>query len=197
MSKRERIRVPIRLSASCKFGNGLSPEVVIVDLSETGCRIENAPTALLRGEQITLSFEEFEFIEGRVRWLTKGGAAGIQFSTPIYRTDYHALQRVSEMVSLSQIPRHKELKMSDGSPFSSGRQDTWRHQETNTAQAAENSSSSAPLDLSLPSGIDDCTKLPVEDLTRFVMLVEAAKSCGFNALDVDLTNNGLSVKLTS
>lgn len=197
MSKRESIRLPVRLSASCKFGNNLSQNVVLVDLSEAGCRLENAPRILLRGELITLSFDEFEFIEGKVRWLTKGGAAGIQFAEPIYQADYHALRRASELITLTHVPVQKELNMPEGSPFASGRQDTWRSQETTTFKDTYRTSAEEPIAPPPTSGFCDGAKLPVEDLARFVKLVEAAKSCGFSSLDVDLTSNGLSVRLSS
>ena len=86
--------------------------------------------------------------------------------------------------------------MSDGSPFASGRQDPWRSKEISDEPPIDSNEDPAPLELSVSAEANDSTKLPVEDLTRFVKLVEAAKSCGFNALDVDLTSNGLSVRLS-
>ncbi|AKM08792.1 PilZ domain-containing protein [Croceicoccus naphthovorans] len=96
MTQRQHIRVPIGLSAICRYGSGFEAAITIADLSEAGCRILQAPTSMLRGEVIVISFSDYEYIEAKVRWL-RDGEAGVQFLRPIDLLDRNALQRASEL----------------------------------------------------------------------------------------------------
>lgn len=202
MSEREHIRVSINLAATCRYGHSFSSEIEITNLSETGCRIDKAPRGLMRGEQMTISFSDFELIEGRVRWLTKNRQAGIQFLSPIDLLDRHALQHASQLIAKLETPHKEESDMTENSLLRSAREDQWHRQdrpvEQPNRQANEVVQNNAISEDTPQKQVPDrIASLPISDLTRFSHLVEAAKSCGFNALNVELTNKGLSVRMTS
>ncbi len=201
MTQRQHIRVPIGLAAICRYGSSFEAAITIADLSEAGCRILQAPTSMLRGEAIVISFSDYEYIEAKVRWL-RDGEAGVQFLRPIDLLDRNALQRASELAHRPQAadeahgsaePRHVTA-VPDESASEMTVNDDHFVLKTNPAGNGNADGASVSNDI-LTSGRP--ARLPISDMTRFTTFIEAAQMCGFHALDVHLTGKGLSVRLFS
>jgi len=79
-------RVDLRRPAHLVNSDGAEFEVVILDISSGGFRLE-IPETLRIGEFVTLRTEHFEDFEAQVRWVLGNEAGGV-FLTPVDSSEW-------------------------------------------------------------------------------------------------------------
>jgi hypothetical protein len=95
LEDRRTTREPVAMRAQCRTVHGRSGEVVITDLTASGCCIFAKGVLPRAGVAVRIRPENFEAIAGVVRW-ARDGQAGIEFDRPLYGPVAEHLQRVFE-----------------------------------------------------------------------------------------------------
>jgi hypothetical protein len=81
MERRYTDRVPTEVGVSCRVP--ASPEqAMLIDLSQSGCRLEFARRGVDQGATVNLDFQVGKPIGGQVVW-TDGAYAGVRFHTAL------------------------------------------------------------------------------------------------------------------
>ena len=93
INQRRTLRAGVTITATCRTATGRHGDVVIVDLSETGCRVFAKALPLSAGLRLRIRPQQFESLAGVVCWVNQG-FAGIDFDKPLYGPVAEHLQRV-------------------------------------------------------------------------------------------------------
>lgn len=80
--RRTESRRPILLNVRCRIAAGLSPEVWLTNLSDTGCQLILRAGVLMVDQHIVIEPRELEGVPGLVKW-TAETRAGIAFDIPL------------------------------------------------------------------------------------------------------------------
>lgn len=75
-------RQPVLMRAQCKIGEREEEDVLVTDLTLSGCRIRTGAVGVTKSESLVLRIAEFSPIPGRLKW-NKGGALGVSFDEPL------------------------------------------------------------------------------------------------------------------
>lgn len=81
--KRENDRHLVQIQGRYRTGRGAARDVVVTDLSLTGCRIFDRFSSLSDGAYISIRIGSIGPIEARVRW-REHGTVGLAFDNPIH-----------------------------------------------------------------------------------------------------------------
>lgn len=83
VGRRENARHSIWVPGQLRNGRGKPFPVEVVDLSETGCRINEKSIWFSENARVTISIGSLEFIPATVRWM-RNGQMGLEFYQPLY-----------------------------------------------------------------------------------------------------------------
>lgn len=80
---RRETRTRTDLNGSVRYAFGTRRDVVVIDISEHGCRIFDRFSGLQAGEWVRVRINGMGPFEADVRW-AKRGYVGLRFETPLY-----------------------------------------------------------------------------------------------------------------
>ncbi|WP_095011384.1 PilZ domain-containing protein [Tsuneonella mangrovi] len=76
-------RYPIEVWGKYRLANGVRREVVLKDLSDSGCRFYDKFSGLRGGERISIRIETLGPYDASVVW-SEGGYVGVEFAQRLY-----------------------------------------------------------------------------------------------------------------
>ncbi|WP_156500636.1 hypothetical protein [Croceicoccus bisphenolivorans] len=85
MDERRQVRQVIHTQGNFRRGVGIGLKVEVANLTQHGCCLCSIPGNLRRGDYLSLRLAGFGPIEGEIKWLHLGKAAGMQFYTPLHQ----------------------------------------------------------------------------------------------------------------
>lgn len=81
-SSRAGDRATVAIAGTCKVGDRPEEDVLITDLSPSGCRMRAGAVGVTKSEPLVLRIGLAAPIAARLEW-AKGGALGVSFDTPL------------------------------------------------------------------------------------------------------------------
>lgn len=83
MEKRDDFRHTVNIQGRYRTGRGFARDVVVTDLSRTGCRIFDRFSSLSEDGYISIRIGSIGPIEARIRW-REHSTVGLEFADPIH-----------------------------------------------------------------------------------------------------------------
>lgn len=83
MDKRHDFRHTVQIQGRYRMGRGFARDVVVTDLSQTGCRMFDKFSTLSEGSYISIRIGSIGPVTARVRW-REHSTVGLEFDHPIH-----------------------------------------------------------------------------------------------------------------
>lgn len=92
-------RNAVTVSAACQVGDRAVEDVLVTDLSASGCRVRLVTIGVTKSERVQLWLGASEPLAARLTWV-KQGALGVEFETPL---DQAAVERLNGLAPPTNV----------------------------------------------------------------------------------------------